>query len=169
MTDNNFKPHLPSYMSWEPEPSVTFNGFEELIKLPQPSRFMSGDDFVRFGQTPYLDKYLLRVELKNGETWVVGYMDHPVPELPHWQEPETNKTSHPYMNINFKPIDEIPVNEREGLLVIGGLESSGLKERSYDVHCVWRDIDGRFYVGRSCEVEIIEPTHWAKAVIEDQE
>lgn len=66
--------------------------------------------------------------------------------------------------LEFRPIselDDIPEDRWDRIVVRGGLESSGPKDRPYDLHSVWRDDNGQFWVDRFCTVEVIDPVEFA--------
>lgn len=72
---NTFRPHMPGFMDFEPDPSVDFTTMAELLAVPIVQRFMAQAGFYRLSLSGNQEQWLLMAEYKEGKDWyVLGYL-----------------------------------------------------------------------------------------------
>lgn len=68
-----FKPRVPAYMTFEPEPDTEFNTLGELFEAPQVKRFMAHPNFVGLHIAIDHDvRYLMMTLKESPYKWCVG-------------------------------------------------------------------------------------------------
>lgn len=85
-----FRPHMPGFISIEPDPPTVGESLQDMLNAPQPKRFAAGDLFDRFSHIADGAGYdTLMAEMTDGTFWVVGYVTPAgsLSSLPTWRAP----------------------------------------------------------------------------------
>jgi hypothetical protein len=83
---NTFTEHIPGFVDREPQ-TFQFRTLPELLVIPQVKRIAEATLFDHFSQI--IEKQIkLMATYTDGSFWVVGYLTHPMRELPYWVDTE---------------------------------------------------------------------------------
>lgn len=89
----NFRPHMPGFISIDPDPPTGGETLADMLNAPQPKRFAEGEMFDRFSHIASGGYDTLMAEMTDGKFWVVGYVTPAgsLSELPKWNPPSQNR------------------------------------------------------------------------------
>lgn len=86
-----FRPHMPGFISIDPDPPSDCATVADVLAAPQPKRFFEGSTFLKFSHVADATDYdTLMAEMTDGTFWVVGYVTPAgsLVSLPKWQAPK---------------------------------------------------------------------------------